>query len=343
MFRHILVPLDGSARAAQALSIAARLARASQGTITLFQAVNLAHEARPYGIEAPYLAPNCLEDMLAAARHSLEQQSHDECLVGIRVHIHVALGNPAEMILLQSAEPIDPPVDLIVISSHGHTGMKRWLLGSVAEKVARHALVPVLILRDDTPLRMHTHLDGGRHVRALVPLDASPRSQDALAPAAQLVTALSLVGQGELHLAQMVVPPERANAGEQQELLQAASRNLTTIGQSIREGLVTRFGPELHPAISWSVSLTDDIAEGIVRIAEDGEQNEGAGNVPASEVIALTTHGFGGIHRWQMGSIAERVLHATRLPILLVRPEDMVVQAHQRRETSAGTAGTTQS
>lgn len=74
MFRHILVPLDGSMRAEQALPIAARLARASRGTITLFQAVTLAYEVSPYGIEAPYLAPHRIEETLAISRHYLEQQ-----------------------------------------------------------------------------------------------------------------------------------------------------------------------------------------------------------------------------------------------------------------------------
>jgi|SwirhisoilCB1_FD_contig_31_1363078_length_1313_multi_6_in_0_out_0_1 nucleotide-binding universal stress UspA family protein len=334
MFRHILVPLDGSPRAEQAIPVAVRLARASRGTITLLQAVNPVTEVSAYGLGGVYVASCRIEDDLSRARLYLEQRSRDPLLLealraGISLHTHAALGNPAELILAQAANPGEPAIDVIVISSHGYTGMKRWMLGSVAEKVARHALIPVLILREGGPLRAHLQPESTRTVRALVPLDASPRSQDALVPVAQLLAALSSSGQGELHLAQMIVPPEKSNLREREELFQAANENLTAIGKSIREGLVTRFGPELHPRLSWSVSFTDDIAEGIVRLAEEGEKRTEEETIPPSEVIALTTHGFGGIHRWQIGSIAERVLHTTRLPILLVRPEDMRSKARR--------------
>jgi nucleotide-binding universal stress UspA family protein len=168
-------------------------------------------------------------------------------------------------------------------------------------------------------------------MRALVPLDTSPRSQDALVPTAELVAALSTANQGELHLAQMVVTKESATATEKEELLRAAEQNLASVGQSIREGLVAHFGPDLHPALSWSVSPTDDIAEGIVQVAEQGEERAAGGKVAACDLIALTTHGSGGLYKWPVGSIAERILHATRLPILIVRPEDMIAKERKQR------------
>lgn len=332
MFRHILVPLDGSARAEQALPVAARLARASQGTVTLLQVIDLTHDALSYGIEAPVLSQHVVEDTLSKARDYLSQQRHSHSLESVVVQERVISGNPAEEIIAQAAEP---PIDLVVLSSHGYTGIKRWLLGSVAEKVARHAQVPVLILRDKEPLRTHQNSDGLRIAHALVPLDTSPRSLDALAPAAELVAALSTAGQGKLHLVQIVALAEKTNTMEREELLQAANQNLDAIGQSIRDGLVARFGAELHPALSWSVSITDDIAEGIVQMAESGKTSGEAGKVPASDVIVLTTHGSGSLYKWPFGSVAERVLHATRLPILLVRPEDVLLQARQQRRQQA--------
>jgi len=341
MFRHILVPLDGSPRAEQAIPIAVRLARASRGMITLFRAVNPVAEVSAYGLGGIYVASCRIEDELSRARSYLEQCSRDSLLLealraGMSLQTHATLGNPAELILAQTANPGEPAIDVIVMSSHGYTGMKRWMLGSVAEKVARHALVPVLLVREGGPLRAHLQPDGEKRMRVLVPLDASPRSQDALAPAALLIAALSSSGQGELHLAQMIVPPERTNLREREELFQAASANLAEIGKSIREGLVARFGPDLHPRLSWSVSFTDDIAEGIVRLAEEGEKRAGEALLPPSDVIALTTHGFGGGERWQIGSIAGRILHATRLPMLLVRPEDMLRKTRQDRMQHAG-------
>jgi nucleotide-binding universal stress UspA family protein len=336
MFRHILVPLDGSPRAEQVLPVAAQVARAFQGTITLLRVVDLAHNAISYGIGAPYITQRLIEDELSVARSYLEQWRHNRALAGTIVQKRVVSGDPATAIIAQAAELSS---DLVVISSHGYTGMKRWLLGSVAEKVARHSCAPVLILRDKEPLHTRRDRHDNQSVRALVPLDPSPRAQDALVSAAELVTALSISGPGELHLAQMVVVEDMASMMEREELLAAARQNLSSIEQSIREGLVARFGSELHPALSWSVSLTDDIAEGIVRIAENGEESKEFGKVAACDLIALTTHGAGGMHHWPVGSIAERVLHTTSLPMLIVRPEDMIVKERKPREHQTKAAG----
>jgi len=328
MFQHILVPLDGSSRAEQVLPVAARLARASQGTITLLRVVDLTYDVISSGIGAPYIAQHIIEDDLSNARSYLEQWRHNSTLAGAVVQTRVVSGNPAVAILAQAAEP---PIDLVVISSHGYTGLKRWILGSVAEKVARHSCAPVMIVRDQEPFHTHRSSDGSDVVRALVPLDTSPRSQDALVPAAELVAALSTAGQGALHLAQMVVPNDMASTAEREELLAAAGQNLASIGQSIRKELVVRLGPELHPALSWSVSLTDAIAEGIVQMAENGEESREYGKVAACDLIALTTHGFGGMHLWPVGSIAERILRTTSLPMLIVRPEDVIVKERKLR------------
>ena len=139
MFRHLLVPLDGSSRAEQVLPVVARLARASQGTVTLLRVVDLTHDAITYGMGAAYISQGIIEDELSAARSYLEQWRHDPSLAGTVVQTRVVSGNPAAAIIAQADEP---PIDLVILSSHGYTGMKRWLLGSVAEKVARHALVP---------------------------------------------------------------------------------------------------------------------------------------------------------------------------------------------------------
>lgn len=164
MFRHILVPLDGSARAEHVLPVAAKLARASQGTITLLRVVDLAHGALFYGTAGPYIGERILEEDLSIARDYLDDWRFDHSLEGIGLQRRVVPGNPAAAILAQAAKP---PIDLAVISSHGYTGMKRWFLGSVAEKVARHALVPVLILRDQKPLHTHQSPERGEVVRAL--------------------------------------------------------------------------------------------------------------------------------------------------------------------------------
>ncbi len=71
-------------------------------------------------------------------------------------------------------------IDLIVLCSHGYTGMKRWVLGSIAEKVAHHAPVPVLLLREGGPALVGTPAHAEGPLRALVPLEGSVRAKAAL-------------------------------------------------------------------------------------------------------------------------------------------------------------------
>jgi nucleotide-binding universal stress UspA family protein len=63
-------------------------------------------------------------------------------------------------------------------------------------------------------------------------------------------------------------------------------------------------------------------------MAENGETVEGGGVFEGCGVIAMATHGYSGLQRWTVGSITERVLHATRLPLLIVRPPDGVTREH---------------
>lgn len=332
MFRHILVPLDSSTRAEQVLPVAARLACRAGGTVTLLTIVDIAYEAVLNRMAAPFLPPNTIERDLTAARNYLDQVAQRSDLAGAALEKQVELGYPAAMILSRAQEQ---PIDLIVMSSHGYTGVKRWLLGSVAEKIARAAPVPVLILRDEGPLRAQARFDGTGAVRALVPLDTSARALDTIPPAAELVAALSSPGHGQLHLTHMMVMPEAAHETEREGLLLEAKRKLDAIGQSIRDGLMANVGPDLPVAVSWAVSLERDIAEGIVRVAEHGERRAGAGRVERCDLIAMTTHGSTGIQRWAVGSITERVLHATSLPLLIVRPADIIENERRQREFRA--------
>jgi nucleotide-binding universal stress UspA family protein len=175
------------------------------------------------------------------------------------------------------------------------------------------------------------HPDGTPFVRALVPLDISARSQDAIAPAAALVAALSAPGQGELHLTQIITLPVEISEREKDALFQDIRQNLQAISESTRQGLAANLGSDLHLRLTWSISLDSDIAAGIVRIAEHGDKGAEGNEVGASDLIALTTHGYTGLQKWTMGSIAERVLHTTKLPLLLTRPADVVTKEHEKK------------
>ena len=164
MFKRILIPLDGSPRAEQALPVAARLAQASEGTILLLNVVNTTQQAMAYGLGGAFVPSSALENDLTGGQVYLDQLTQRTHLRGMAdVERQVVSGNPAEKIL-QMAE--EQHIDLIVMTSHGYTGIIRWLLGSIAERVAHHAPIPVLIMRDGDPLRTHLRADGSTVARA---------------------------------------------------------------------------------------------------------------------------------------------------------------------------------
>jgi nucleotide-binding universal stress UspA family protein len=222
-------------------------------------------------------------------------------------------------------------IDLIVLCSHGYTGMTRWILGSVAEKVSQLAPVPVLALREDGPVPVPPLPQEGGPLRVLIPLDGSVRAQAAIIPAAQLIAALSAPAQGALHLTRVVALPAGAylSQREREVILQQAKQYLSSLADQMREGLLASSIADLKLSLTWSVIIDTDIAAGIIRGAEQGEDAQGTGVFGSSQVIAMATHGYSGLQRWVMGSITQRVLHATRLPLLIVRPPDMTDKGQQ--------------
>jgi len=328
MFKRILVPLDGSTRAERAIPVAARIARASSGAVILVRAVTGATGFLSALVGEAPVVHSVLDAEQAAAAAYLAGIKQAPELVGIATDPRVVSGPVAEVILAAAAAW---QADLMVLCSHGYTGMTRWALGSVAEKVARHSLVPVLVLREAGPVPAGLHPDATRPLRALVPLDGSVLAKAALEPAASLMAALSAPAQGALHLVRVVKPViadrEEKDPEEQEHFLYKAKRYLAATVEHLRTGLVAPAVATLTLPVTWSVALDADVAGGIVRVAEHGEDAAGAGVFGRCDVIAMATHGLGGMQRWTMGSITERVLHATRLPLLIVRPPEMPDQS----------------
>ena len=319
MFKKILVPLDGSTRAEQAIPVAARLARFSGGTVVLLRVVSPHAEFLPYPVE-PGLIEALIDANLEEARNYLDCISRASSLIEAHTETAVFFGEIATVIL---SEVETQHIDVIVMCSHGYAGMKRWVLGSVAEKVAHYAPVPVLLLREGGPALVGTPPHAEGPLRALIPLDGSARAKEAIVPAAQLIAALSAPGPGALHLTRVVAFPDAAKTSqiEREAIMHKAKQYLSATAAHMREGLVATPIADLKLAITWSILHDDDIAAGIIRAAAGGEDVEEPGVFGSSNVIAMATHGYSGLQRWALGSITERVLHATRLPLLVVRPQ----------------------
>ena len=136
MYKKILVTLDGSETAEEILSHIQALS-SSDGEVHLLR-VAMAHTlpgVDPTDAQAKVVREG--EDYLKAVEDRLKQK-------GIKVESHVRYGHPAEEIL-DHIEHRD--VDLIAMTTHGRSGVGRWLMGSVAEKVVRSCPIPVLVVR----------------------------------------------------------------------------------------------------------------------------------------------------------------------------------------------------
>ncbi len=101
--------------------------------------------------------------------------------------------------------------------------------------------------------------------------------------------------------------------------LHMAKTYLSSIADQFHSGPLAR----LNLSITWSVAVAQDVAHAIIQMAENGEDAEGAGAFGRCDLIAIATHGRGGLQHWVMGSVTERVLGATKLPILIVRPQSV--------------------
>ncbi len=322
MYKRILVPLDGSARAERAIPVAAHIARATDGTVILVRIATLPFTYSPYLGSATY-ADEVIEADLNEVQTYLNALCNSEPLAGFKTITRAILGSAAPEIL-STAKSYN--VDLIVMTSQGNTGMKRWMLGSVAQKIARYCAMPVLVLHEKGPLPLGPYLDA-RPLRALVPLDGSPLARAAIEPAAQLVSTIATPGESALYLMRVIKPPTTQelrmaqDQGSSESLvastLRKAKTYLSCIADQLRGGPLAR----LNLTITWTVAVAQDVAHTIIQMAENGEDAEGAGAFGRCDLIAIATHGRGGLQRWVMGSITERVLGATKLPILIVRPQ----------------------
>jgi nucleotide-binding universal stress UspA family protein len=317
MFKRIIVPLDGSNRAERAIPVAARIARASEGSIILLQVVTIPLEIGSQVIPLSGFSSTTLDTDINVATNYLAAVARSDELDGISLKMKVLTGSAAQKILDAVEEE---QADLVVMCSHGATGIKRIMPGSVAQKVARHSTVPVLVLRQDGSVPVSSypdHLRPLRAVMAIVALDGSALAEAALMPAASLVMALAAPARGSLQLTRVVKLPIKVNESAEQAIREAK----TYLGNLVDYLLQ---GPlkDADLTLTWSVAIGKDVAGTLIRAAETGEDAGGSNVFGGCDLMVLATHGRGGLERWVLGSVTEHILGATRLPMLIVRPKE---------------------
>ncbi len=338
MFKRIIVPLDGSTRAERALPLAARIARASEGSIILLRIVTEPFEFGSQVVSLSGFSSTSLDNDSSIAKNYLAAIARRSELDGIGLKMKVIKGPPAQRILDTEEEE---QADLVVMCSHGNTGFRRLVLGSTAQKIVRHSKAPVLVLRQDGTLPVSSFPDPLRPIRAVtavVALDGSSMAEEALLPAASLVMALAAPARGCLQLTRVVqLPvrsgesnghsgysfPESVDAPAKDEAIREAKTYLGNLISHLRQGPLM----DADLTLTRAIAVGKDVAETLIKVAETGEDAEDMGVFGGCDLLAIAPHGRGGLERLLSGSVTGHIIGATRLPMLIVNPN---VQLEQR-------------
>jgi nucleotide-binding universal stress UspA family protein len=141
-FQRILVPVDFSRASDAALELALTVAGSTAGTLTLLHVYGIPAHAFPEGFA---LAPEVLTRIASGAQEGVERLKAAHAGRGVAIEALSSSGSPSDEILARAR---DHKFDLIVMGTHGRTGLKHVLLGSVAERVVRQAPCPVLTVHE---------------------------------------------------------------------------------------------------------------------------------------------------------------------------------------------------
>jgi nucleotide-binding universal stress UspA family protein len=282
MFHKILVPLDGSELAERVVNPAVRLAEAMDAELILLTVVS----AEPRK-EASDLVQKAVQTNQYEAGLYLKAVRSRLLPTAVTVVTAVLTGSPPVTIIDYARKH---GVSLIVMSTHGRSGLTRWSFGRVADKVLRRAPCPTVVLRSRQAIVPE------KIRRILVPLDGSALAEQVLLP----TQAMALALKAEIVLLQVV-----DSAGLfWTEYGEAA--NLASAGaylRTVQERLQTA-GVPTHVEVK-----TGAVADAIVDYADDN----------GIDLIVLSSLGSSGFQIWVFGAVAERVMQAANCATLVVR------------------------
>ncbi len=295
-FRKIVCPVYLDETSPQTLSYARHFAQLGEGTIYLLHVVptdelhllrKIYRPGESGGADISTAERVAREQLEAIAQEHFSDTNYD-----ILTQFN---SNPAAGILEAQKEV---GADLVVMSSHGRTGFTHLILGSVAERVVREAVCPVLTIRqgdEEAPTSAFQHI--------LVPVDIADRSATALICARQIaaqhggtVYPLHVVPTEDIYLQRDVY---RLQEGEGTNLVQAekvAKERLAEVSQSYLEGV--RYEPVVH--------VSNDPARTFLEM----EKEVGA------DLLVMATHGFTGLFHLLLGSLTEKMMREAGCPVL---------------------------
>jgi nucleotide-binding universal stress UspA family protein len=299
MFKHILVPLDGSELSESALPVAEYLSHIMKAPVTLLHVIEQdapdeVHQERH--LTEPSAAKAYLADI---ARNNFSPD------IKVDWHVHsAAISDVSRSIVDHSSDELQP--DLIILTSHGNSGTRDLFFGNIAQQVAAGSGIPVMIIKPrEIPFQFALS-----HI--LVPLDNESVHDKALPIAKDLAVAC----EAKLELI-CVIPTLSTLSGEQ-----AASGNLmpstTTAYLDIAEEIAREhFRVHLDEFSNAGLPASAQIARGdpILTIAKSAEMN-------GSDLVIFGTHGRSGLDAFWNRSVAAGVARRIQIPVLLIPLEE---------------------
>jgi len=299
MYTRILVPLDGSATAEAVLPYAEAFAAGFKTSVELMSVIDI-------GAMTSHLAAekvHHLDTIIAAEEKKIASYLEHVAKTFSRfpTECRIVRGKPAETILESTNKDRDT---LTAMATHGRSGAKRWLLGSVAEKVLRGTTNPLFLVRAAAAKRSPQRIIDS----IVVPLDGSPLAERILPTVSNWARALdvevTLVRAFELPTAayygsEGYLPDYEAFREEARKEAAAylKEKEASLIGEGVRTvSILTIEGPAADEIINY------------------------AQTAPRA-VIAMSTHGRSGVRRWILGSVTEKVVRHGDDPVLVIRGE----------------------
>jgi nucleotide-binding universal stress UspA family protein len=305
MSQPIVVPLDGSELAEAALPYAATFAKSTGAGLVLVTV----RETIEDGLAG--LLPDVIEDLFQKEERYYEgylsRAGKKAMRSGVPVEALTLSGKPADEILALMQKR---RARMLVLATHGRSGLGRWVYGSVAADLVQRAPVPTLIVG---PNCLQGHTGTVRIRRILVPLDGSELSEQALRPAGELAEALgaSIVLAQVLSWASQAFAfdvPSVTAAQIDQELTRASQEYLARVANRVKTAKPVR-----------TRALHGMPADALMDLVADKK----------IDLVVMGSHGRGGLTRAALGSVADRMLQS-QAPVLLVRPKAVARSAARR-------------
>jgi nucleotide-binding universal stress UspA family protein len=316
MFKKILICLDGSKLAEQVLPVAIETARANNARLILFRTIfeYSLHSPNIPGyagmaVQTGNIAKRLEVDLELASTYLNSTAESIKKETGLEVSVEIALGTAGKSIVEYVEEN---RIDLVVLATHGHGGLERIVFGSTADFILKRSHVPNLILRPKAIEDLEEKSYTSSPIRKiLVPLDGSHLAEQILPYAVEQARLFS----SKLVLLHVINTPESEVT---------VSLKATT---SVAEKEKAYYEYENKEASNYLMTMADSYqksaidAEWIVLHGENPQEMiMHYANTYGCHMIAMCTHGRGGLNRMVFGSVADHILRSAGPPLLVLRP-----------------------